>query len=58
MYAALLTRGDGEAGRDRLSEPAAEVIGKTRNHPPVRGEGGRTRAVVRRTGERGGGGGD
>ena len=42
-----------EAGCDRLSKPAAEVIRKTRNHPPVHREGGRIYAVVRRTGERG-----
>ena len=40
-----------EAVCDRLGEPAAEVIGKTQNHPPVCREDGRTRAVVWRTGE-------
>ena len=47
---------NGEAGHDRLSELVAEVIGKTQNHPPVRREGGRTRAAVKGAGERGGGG--
>ena len=45
--------GDRESGRDRLSEPAAEVIGSTRNHPNVCREGGITLAVVRWTGESG-----
>ena len=49
-------RGDGEAGRDCPREPAAEDIRKMRNHPPVRREGGRTRAVLQGTRERGKGG--
>ena len=36
-----------------MSKLAAEFIGKIQNHPPVRRGGGRTRAVVRITGERG-----
>ena len=39
------------ASHDRLSKPAAEVIGKKRNHPLIRMEGGKTRSVVQGTGE-------
>ena len=42
--------------RDRSSEPAAEDIGATQKHPPIRREGVSTHAVVRGTGEGGGGG--
>ena len=46
-------QGDGKDGCDRPSELVSEDTRKTRNHPNVCREAGRTHVVVRGTGEKG-----